>query len=489
MWRRVFGAELKRLLKTRSVLILMAAAVVLAPVLAYFPASFASYTYRDDSGREVTAEGREALLLERENQGEFQGEITEEVLTAALKRYQDFADGYEGGLPDGIYDERVEASDYYEKVSNVDGLLNRVNEAYADPRTGIAPGLDALTEEETEGFYGQCRQHLRELLYLEGGEGERTVNAVRQAEALYDQVKMPFTYEPGVTADALEYVGIYVFLLVMIGTFLLVPVFASDRQTQADQILKCTREGKACLAVSRILAGLLIVTILYVVCMTLFLALLNASFDFKGLDTSLQLLVSVAVFLPVTVGQMELLIAGAGLVSLLAVAGFTLFLSGRMKSVAAASVTAFVFLVLPVIFYMMLGNNLGNWIRCLLPAGGVGMVNSFTYAALNTDFASSSSFSFFTAALWLSSNIFGSFVIGIWIPRSSFSLTAGSAPAAIWYATVSSGAFPGTAITGQFLMILHAFIVMSSGSPGPTPTPYNLPAMLYLLLFCNIASA
>ena len=145
MWRRVFGAELKRLLKTRSVLILMAAAVVLAPVLAYFPASFASYTYRDDSGREVTAEGREALLLERENQGEFQGEITEEVLTAALKRYQDFADGYEGGLPDGIYDERVEASDYYEKVSNVDGLLNRVNEAYADPRTGIAPGLDALT--------------------------------------------------------------------------------------------------------------------------------------------------------------------------------------------------------------------------------------------------------------------------------------------------------------------------------------------------------
>ena len=50
---------------------------------------------------------------------------------------------------------------------------------------------------------------------------------------------MPFTYEPGVTADALEYVGIYVFLLVMIGTFLLVPVFASDRQTRADQILKC----------------------------------------------------------------------------------------------------------------------------------------------------------------------------------------------------------------------------------------------------------
>ena len=59
MWRRVFGAELKRLLKTRSVLILMAAAVVLAPVLAYFPASFASYTYRDDSGRAAAGRRRQ----------------------------------------------------------------------------------------------------------------------------------------------------------------------------------------------------------------------------------------------------------------------------------------------------------------------------------------------------------------------------------------------------------------------------------------------
>ena len=48
---RVFTAELKRLLKTRSILILMLAALLLAPVLAYFPASFTSWTYKDDSGQ------------------------------------------------------------------------------------------------------------------------------------------------------------------------------------------------------------------------------------------------------------------------------------------------------------------------------------------------------------------------------------------------------------------------------------------------------
>ena len=384
---RVFTAELKRLLKTRSILILMLAALLLAPVLAYFPASFASWTYKDDSGQEIRAEGKAALKLEAKNQGQFQGAITEEILAAALTRYMDFAAGYEGGLPDGIYDERVTAGDYYEKVANVDGLLSRVNEAWADPDTGLAPGLHNLTAEQVKGFYPQCRQHLKDLLFLEGGANARTENAVREAFILYDQVKMPFTYKPGLTSDAIEYVGIYVFLLVLICTFILVPVFSSDSQTQADQILKCTRDGKKCLAVSRILAGILLTGILYLVCMTLFLLLLNASFDFKGLDTSLQLLVSVSVFLPLTAGQMELLIAGAGFVSLMATAAFTLFLSGQMKTVASASMTAFVFLLLPVIVYMILSGNTGNWIRCLLPSGGVGLMNSFTYASMDTGFA------------------------------------------------------------------------------------------------------
>ena len=142
---RVFTAELRRLLKTRSVLALMLAALILAPVLAYFPASFASWTYRDESGQEVRVEGREALKMEEENQGQFQGKITEDILEAALARYRDFAAGYEGGLPDGIYDERVTASDYYEKVSNVEGILGRVSEAWADPDTGLAPGAENLT--------------------------------------------------------------------------------------------------------------------------------------------------------------------------------------------------------------------------------------------------------------------------------------------------------------------------------------------------------
>ena len=51
---RVYQAELKRILKTRSVQILLAAAVLLSAVLAYFPCTFAEYVYEDEAGQEVT---------------------------------------------------------------------------------------------------------------------------------------------------------------------------------------------------------------------------------------------------------------------------------------------------------------------------------------------------------------------------------------------------------------------------------------------------
>ena len=67
-----------------------------------------------------------------------------------------------------------------------------------------------------------------------------------------------------------------------------------------------------------------------------------------------------------------------------------------MKTVASASIAAFAFLILPMVVYMILGGNIGNWVRCLLPSGGVGLMNSFTYAAMDTGFAYLGN-----AAIWL----------------------------------------------------------------------------------------
>ena len=110
-----------------------------------------------------------------------------------------------------------------------------MQEVNADPHTGIAPGMEDLTEEDARNFYEQCRQHVRDLIYLENGHGAKVDSAVAQAEMLYDKVQMPFSYYPYISTDAIEYTGLCVLFLVLIGMILMVPLFASDRQTQADQ--------------------------------------------------------------------------------------------------------------------------------------------------------------------------------------------------------------------------------------------------------------
>lgn len=384
---RVYQAELKRILKTRSVQILLAAAVLISAVLAYFPCTFAEYVYEDEAGQEVTLTGRKAIRMIQERQGEYQGEITEEKLADAVRQYDGFASRYEGGLPNGVYDERVTTVDSYRYVFAINRLLARMQEVNADPHTGIAPGMEDLTEEDAQNFYEQCRQHVRDLLYLENGHGAKVDSAVAQAEMLYDKVQMPFSYYPYISTDAIEYTGLCVLLLVLIGMILMVPLFASDRQTQADQIIKCTKYGKRRLASVRILTGVTVVTVMYAVGITLFLLVMNSLIGWESLKSSVQITVSAVVFLPVTVGGLEVIIAAAGYITLLATVCFTLFLSGRMKSVFASVVTAFVFFLLPVVCYMIFDGNVRNWICSILPSGGTGLINSFTYAVTDTKFA------------------------------------------------------------------------------------------------------
>lgn len=384
---RVYRAELKRILKTRSVQILLLAAIIISAVLAFFPVTFIEYTYENEAGQEIRLTGKEALRLIKEHQGEFQGEITEEKLADAVEQYRKFVSGYEGGLPDGIYDERVTAADYCENVSSYYILLNRMQEINADPDTGIAPGMDELTIKDADNFYGQCRQHLKDLIRLENGNTEGTQSAINFAEKLYDNVRLPFTYYPGIRMDGIEYIGLCVLCLVMIGMVIMIPLFASDRQTQADQIIKCARYGKYRLALFRILAGLTILTVMYTSGTALFLLILNSSYGWESLNTSVQIGISAVVFVPVTMGGLELLIVIAGYITLLATACFTLFLSGNVKSVFTAAIISFVFFLLPVICYMLFDGNVRNWICSLLPSGGTGLMNSFTYAVADAKFA------------------------------------------------------------------------------------------------------
>ena len=384
---RVFKAELMRIIKTRSIQLILLAMVVLAVVMAYFPISFVQFTYADENGKEVTVKGLEAIRLTKENQGQFAGEITPEKMALALGQYQEFAGQYE----DGLYDEDVKDSDINKYILPVNEFVTRLKEVYADEKNGLAAGAEELTRDEALGFYSQCTQHLKDLMNLEQSEHPK---ARRQAEKLYENVKMPFKYYPGIDSNTMDYLALWIFLLVIAGAIIAAPVFSSDSQTGADQILRCTKHGKRRLAAVKIVATLAVVTVMYFVCVGIFTLITNTVFGWESRQTSMQILFSAVSFLPLNLGTLQNITIAAGYVTMVATVLFTLFLSSRMRSVVSSSVTALIFSLVPVMIYTMMGgNNLFDWLRSIFPSSGVGLGNCFMYSLMDTAFVHAGSFS------------------------------------------------------------------------------------------------
>ncbi len=58
--KRLYKEEMKRILRSRSTLLFLAAAIGLSVFMAWVPVTFERYTY-EENGQEIVIEGREAL--------------------------------------------------------------------------------------------------------------------------------------------------------------------------------------------------------------------------------------------------------------------------------------------------------------------------------------------------------------------------------------------------------------------------------------------
>lgn len=374
---RLFCLELKRVLGTRSTMIILAVALLLSVWMAYLPVSYVTLTLPDGNGGETKIIGMQALQETKQRRSKYSGEITPEKMQQALEQYQKTVEQY--GDP---HEEDFPLDVDMEQLFPVSHLVRRLVEVNAD-ETGMAPEAAALTAEDAARFYEQCEIHIGDLMKL---EQRKYPDAQQQAKELYSEVEQPFYYYPGYTTDALEYVGMYVFLLVFLCTLVAAPIFSSEYQTGADDILRCTKHGRIRLAVTKIAASLLLFVTLFAVCMAIFTVVSNTLFGWECRQTSLQIIHSAATLVNLTLGGAQNWITGMGLLSLLATASFTLFLSSVCRTNVKALGTSLVFLVGPSICYMLTNGQVVAWLRCLLPSGAIGMTNSFTYAILGFEF-------------------------------------------------------------------------------------------------------
>lgn len=373
---RVYHAELKRQLKTRSVRLLLLFALVMTFVLAYCPISFVQFVYAEN-GQEILVKGPKAISMRKEAWKDYAGEMTGEKLAEALQIHKDCFEQYGNPyyyMPD---------SEYCQKLAPIEKWMYRLAEAYSDPATDEAPSPLDRTKEDALNFYQKYSEYFDASLEAQlSGHPE----AIRQAKALQSHTKLPFSYYPGFNTDALDYQILLTLMLTIVGALIAAPIFSSDYQTGSDNILRCAKYGKKPLALAKITATLTITSILYLVCMTIYLLIEGFVFGWDCLKTSVQFIWMLRSLPPINYGQLMLLSAVFGFLSFLATIMCVLFLSARCRSVYASSSLSLLLCILPILTSSFLPEKVDLWIRFFLPDGGIGFSNSFLYEVLFLNF-------------------------------------------------------------------------------------------------------
>lgn len=375
---KLFCLEIKRLLKTRSTLVLLLAAMACSLLMAYLPVTFLSVTAFDgeENGKEL--HGLDALQYAKELQSGIAGDVTPQKARAAVEAYQACLREYgvqaDYELPDDAYTLRI---------LPVSPLVRRVREAFADPDTGMFPDVLELDPEAVEGFYAACTSRVNALMRME----QKDYPLAQQAAAqMYSRVSTPFVFQPGCDTNAMDYQVILMYLAALLCAVIAAPVFSGEYQTGADGILRCTKHGRMRLGVVKVASALTVCLSAFALWTAVYIAVSRALFGTACLSTSLQMLYSVSSLPAMTVGEFQLCLAALGGLTLLATISLTLLFSAKLRSGAASMAFSMLFCILPVIVCIIAPDGVRGWLLCLLPATGVSLQASYLYAMTGFEF-------------------------------------------------------------------------------------------------------
>lgn len=370
---RLYYLEMKRLIRTKSVRILMIAMVVLAAVMAYVPVTFIR-AYKTDAGNVQAVTGVQAVKISKETRKDMEGEVTEEKIRQAIRVLNEMYQEYGSSFM-----EEVPADVYAEKIYPIMPVLNIIEQVLAPDGKNLY-NMEAfdVKEEDAATIYEKYREEIQGL--------SQNPELVKEMQKISGSVKTPFTYESGMTLETVDYYTIYLFLVMFAFIVIASPVYAAEYQTGADDVIRCTKNGRVRIAVTKILVTFTLAVATFVASSLTFVAVLYILYGGSGFGTSIQM--GYVFYLPaLTIGSMLKLQIAGGVLFTLATVSFVLFLSSKCKNVQTALISAFGIAILPMILNMAGNNNVLNIMRCILPTGGFGLINGLQSELMARNFA------------------------------------------------------------------------------------------------------
>lgn len=347
----MYRLELKRILKTRSTVILAVIAMFFSIFLALLNI-FDNYYYTS-IGSGVTMRGLAAIEYKRTLATACEGEWTPERIRDAFAEVAHVR----------VHRDTATEAEKQRIEPYIHTFISRIPQVY-----GVADS-STISPEEASDYYCQRKAYIEEATVLSYGPA-----AAETALKLDDGTTEPFQYEFGfgTGSDAASSLPVCLFAVAVVCSVICAPVFASDYSSGADDIQRCALYGRKRLGGTRVLAALTLSAALYAACAAAFVAITLAVFGPDG--TSAQLALDALVLGNLTMNGVLLLALVAGLLSVLAMTAFTLWLSAHMRRPVAVLAVSLAVAMSPTFLMVLLrGMPLGDWLRLLLPSGGLGL--------------------------------------------------------------------------------------------------------------------
>lgn len=373
---RLYKQELLRMIKSTRTRVIVLLAVILSILMAILVAEFNDANYPDQEGNIISLHGISALRYIESVSESGNGEATVPRLKEALETYQTLYEEYgTDPLADGF-----PLDVYWEKVRPIRPMLRMITLAYSPVRGSF--DLAQMNPDVLDSFYDDCKEKLTTV--MRSDEFLKDPETVQCAGKIYDRVRTPFVISEGYTRDAFDYIEFTIFILALLSAVLAAPAFSERYSSGEDSILRCTVFGRSRLVRTTFLANLTVVSVMYIVGITIHLLLLDAVFGFGTLKESVQVLYSVYSLPDMNLMELQIVLAAGGWICCMAVAAASLYISSRASETSVAMVLSLMVVFLPTPIYSVSGGV--SWMIALFPSASVGLNNNMLMSIVDLRF-------------------------------------------------------------------------------------------------------
>lgn len=325
--------ELKKVFSKRINQMVIVSVFFIAVICALF--AVGSVRYVDEKG-ELSTGGLAARYLAKD-QNRWKGELTPEQFGQIVENVKELSAKYPGEIPDVEYGKTMQS---YEAITEfIIGVLTPDTEW--DDRV-----LYQLSVEQAVNIYALYQDNMEKMAEEYGTTPEKR----ELIKSVYETVEIPFDYEAAVSWTTIPmYTQTYIIILAVVIGFLSVSIFSCEFRPGTEGVFLAAQYGRSKAIKSKILAGVLMATIIYWVGMGILDLIAFSVMGTSGFSAPYQLSDPYCIY-SMTYGEYHLLMLLMGYIASLFSGSFAMLITVKMRSpTVAAAVPFFMFCMLPFI--------------------------------------------------------------------------------------------------------------------------------------------